>query len=441
MSQKEIRVAKKRLSLQHFPIKKLKSMNHLTKLLLLLLITACSSNSKKNENGQIEDAVKTLPVIKIRRPSGELPLLKLSEIAENIKYLKLETHDDALLSLGSVFRSDESNDMFFVYRRQIYKFDKTGKYIRRIGRSGQGSGEFTPDKVQVDFQKKFIYVFPGEPGRERDCVLKLDFEGNLLERIQHELVSYPEIMTLLNGNLIFVNELVLPGIQWYKNGYMHLYYFNLDSRKVDFYLPNPYLEELKDRRFTSVHHQGKFNLAKGKNVAYYKYLFNDTIYRITDKGINPFLVMDLGDGIGLEDYLEKGDLKRLFTNNILIYMSMAFENHLLFWFTKYAFSKERDVFIGLYDIKTGKMSYYDDYVILNDLDGGPNYNGEFFRDILEISTFKDADKARQTSYYRGHDTLKELKYPERKDEFKKLLDMSKEDDNPILRIVTFKDDF
>jgi hypothetical protein len=415
-------------------------MNQLIKLLVLLLITACSSNSKKTDASvQTEAEKETLPVIKIRRPSGELPLLKLSEIAEDIRYIKLETHDDALLSLSGVACSDESNDMFINYRRQIFKFDKTGKYIKRIGQSGQGPGEFTPSEVQVDFQKNLIYVFPGEPGRERDCILKLDFEGNLLERIQNELVSYPEIMTLLTGNLIFVNDPVSPDRKWFKNGYMHLYSFNLDSRKVDFYLPNPYLEELKDRKIFALNHKGKFNLAKGKNVAYYKYILNDTIYRITDKGINPFLVMDLGDGIGLEDYLGKVDLKRLFTNNILLDRLMAFENHLLFWLSKGAFGNERNVFIGVYDIKTGKMSYYD-YVILNDLDGGPNYGCDF-SDIFDIPMFKNADEAFQAYFYKGHDTLKVLKYPERKDEFKKLLDMSKEDDNPILRIVTFKDDF
>jgi hypothetical protein len=407
-------------------------MNHLKKLLLLLLITACSSNSKKTENGQIEDAVKTLPVIKIRRPSGELPLLKLSEMAEDIKYLKLETHDDALLAVGGVARSDESNDMFISYRSQIYKFDKTGKYIKRIGRDGQGPGEFTARHVAVDFQKKFIYVFPGSPGNERDCILKLDFDGNLLERIKNELVSFPSRMRLLNGKLIFINDPVSPDVKWQKNGYMQMYSFNIDMNKIDFYLPNPYLEDLKDRKVTLKSHTGKFNFAVGKKDAYYKYILNDTIYRITDKSINPFLVLDLGEKLELEDYLGKLDL----TNKTVISDLIVFENHWIFRIIRNVGSENSDLFLCLYDIKTGKLSYYEDInVILNDLDGGPNYD---LMSLLDVATFKSKDAQ---WYYRGHDTLKVLKYPERKDEFKKLLDMSKEDDNPILRIVTFKDDF
>jgi hypothetical protein len=411
-------------------------MNHITKVIVLLLITACSSNSKKTDASvQTEAEQETLPAIKIRRPSGELPLLKLSEIAEDIKYLKLETHDDALLSLGGVFRSDESNDMFILYKRQIFKFDKTGKYIKRIGRSGQGPGEFTPDHVQVDFQKNLIYVFPGIPGKERDCILKLDFDGNLLERIQHELVSYPSRMTLFNGNLIFVNDPVSPNNKWFKNGYMQLYSFNLDSRKVDFYLPNPYLEELKDRKVSLNSHVGKLNLAKGKNVVSYKYILNDTIYRITDKGISPFLVMDLGKKLVLEDYLGQFNFKKMLEYKTVIADLNVFENHWIFRLIKDVSSNNPDYFLCLYDIKTGQLSYYDE-VILNDLDGGPNYS---YMPLLDVSYLKSNES--HNFYYRGHDTLKELKYPERKDEFKKLLDMSKEDDNPILRIVTFKDDF
>jgi hypothetical protein len=40
----------------------------------------------------------------------------------------------------------------------------------------------------------------------------------------------------------------------------------------------------------------------------------------------------------------------------------------------------------------------------------------------------------------GHDNLN-LKFPERKNGFQKLLDMSDEEDNPIIRIISFRDDF
>jgi hypothetical protein len=425
-------------------------MNQIKKIIVLLFIAiSCSSNIKKAENQSEREDVNetgvavsdgTLPVVKIRRPSGELPMLRLSEIAKDIKYIKLETHDDALLFYPFVFQSDESNYMFIVCRRQIYKFDRTGKFIKRIGRPGQGPGEFVAQHVQVDFQKKLIYVYPGSPGYEHDCILKLDFDGKILERIKNELVTYPEKMALLNDQFIMVNDPLSPDIKWSKNGYMQLYSFNPNLSTIVFGLPNLWLEDLKDRKFSLHSHTGKITFAARKEMAFYKYILNDTVYKISDGGAKPFFILDMGKKPSLEDYLGKVDLKNLFADKLLIYTSMVFKNHILLWFTKGAFGAvgaKRDLFLCLYDIKTGKLSYHDFY-ILNDLDGGPNFDGFFYS--YDPSVFKKPDEEIRDSYYKGHDGLK-VKFPERKDEFKKLMDMSDEEDNPIIQIISFKDDF
>jgi hypothetical protein len=426
-------------------------MNRIKEIIILLLIAvSCSSNGKKadskSEDKRINETGVTasggaLPVLKIRRPSGKLPMLKLSEMADDIRYVKLETHDNALLASCRVFRSDSSACMFLLYKMQIYKFDDTGKFIKRIGRSGQGPGEFTPHHVDVDFQKKLIYVFPGSPGNERDCILKLDFDGNILEKVKNELVHYPTGMALFGGELIFLNDPVsTENTKQNKGGYMQLYLFNPDSNRIGSYLPNPWLEDLKDRKFTSASHAGKEMLAIDNDVAYYKFILNDTVYKISSRGINPFLIMDTEKNFKLEDYLNRRFDIKMLNGKMKIQKVKAFKNHLIFWFlfTKDFRNQEYEAFLCLYDLKTGKLSYHD-YTVLNDLDGGPNFCAGP-SSILEISLLKNPSEEIREFYYGGHDNI-ELKFPEKKNGFQKLIDLSDEEDNPIIQIISFRDDF
>jgi hypothetical protein len=415
---------------------------------LFLIAVSCSSNSKEtdskserentNETG-VTTSDGALPVVKIRRPSGKLPMLKLSEMADDIRYVKLETHDNALLESCRVFRSDSSPYMFLLYKMQIYKFDSAGKFIKRIGRSGQGPGEFTPHHVDVDFRKKLIYVFPGSPGNEHDCILKLDFDGNILERIKNELVYYPTGMALFGSELIFLNDPVsTENTKRNKGGYMQLYLFHPDSNRIGSYLPNPWLEDLKDKNFTVVSHAGKEMLAIDNDVAYYKFILNDTIYKISDGEIKPLLIMDTEKNFKLEDYLDRRFDVKMLNGKMRIQKVKAFKNHLIFWFmfVKDFRNQEYETFLCLYDLKTGKLSYHN-YSVLNDLDGGPNFDGT---SAFELPMLKNPSEEIREFYYGGHDNI-ELKFPEKENEFQKLLDMSDEEDNPIIQIISFRDDF
>ncbi|MDR0700663.1 MAG: 6-bladed beta-propeller, partial [Tannerella sp.] len=416
-------------------------MNHIIEIIIFLLIAvSCSSGGKKkNIRSERENVSKTnvatsggtLPVIKIRRPSGKLPALKLSEIADDIRYIKLETHNDALVGYCQVFRSDKSSCMFIYYGRQLYKFDATGKYIKRIGQPGQGPSDFTPRHVAVDFERETIYVFPGSPSTSGNYVLKLDFDGNIIEKTGNELVFYPNRMALLGGELIFLNDPLVMDTIWNKSLHMQLYLFNPDSNRISSYLPNFRFEDRKNIKFTGgLYHMGKITLAVGNDVAYYKFILNDTVYRIYNKEIKPFLIMDIEKNLSLEDYLGKTGSETL-NRKLLIDDVRAFKNHLMFGvvFVKDSHNEEYETFLCLYDLVTGKLSYHD-HMVLNDLDGGPNFGA--LTSVFELPLLKNPDEQFRKFFLSGHDGLK-VKFPEKKNELKKLIDMSDEEDNPIIQ--------
>jgi len=64
----------------------------------------------------------------------------LKEIAENIEYIKLEFLPESVL--GRIQRLVATEKYFFVFdNRDISQFSRSGKYIRKIGKSGRGPGE------------------------------------------------------------------------------------------------------------------------------------------------------------------------------------------------------------------------------------------------------------------------------------------------------------
>lgn len=107
--------------------------------------------------------------------------LPLSEIAEDIQAIELEVTDSSLIGNwregSKIFPLDE----YIVYaegsraKSQLLLFDKKGKFIRTIGKKGQGPGEYLGIRVvTVDNQAQHIYV-----GSSRKIIC-YDFRGQYL---------------------------------------------------------------------------------------------------------------------------------------------------------------------------------------------------------------------------------------------------------------------
>ena len=88
--------------------------------------------------------------------------LLLSDIVEDVEYVKLEAADNALV--GEMYKGYVSDSAIFFscigspIRPHIFMFDRfTGKFIRTIGKSGQGPGEmYSP--VNVVAKDSLVYL-------------------------------------------------------------------------------------------------------------------------------------------------------------------------------------------------------------------------------------------------------------------------------------------
>lgn len=147
-------------------------MQTLEKLVLLCLVVVLAGcNSKKNNDidtrlkvtdlrDTVSFAMKTEGVVAITVPPPTEEL-KTSDIIEDFKYIPLEGSDkslmgqfqDACIYEGRIFIHDVETNM-------VYIFNMQGKFINKVGKRGNGPGEFfQPESMAIDPFRNQLLVY------------------------------------------------------------------------------------------------------------------------------------------------------------------------------------------------------------------------------------------------------------------------------------------
>ena len=185
-------------------------------IIVLSLLSSCSNKQahkqSQEENVQQDKSFYTIDLSKDFSGSENQTLL-LSDIVEDVEYVKLETTDDCLVtsnSFTSIFATDK--DIYVLNKNytneKLFRFDrKTGKFISQIGSIGQGPKEmitpcfvFAKDSlvyVSSTIMNK-IYVYTNENQFVRSvpyCKDRSSFEdgiGETISVIDHQyIVRHP----------------------------------------------------------------------------------------------------------------------------------------------------------------------------------------------------------------------------------------------------------
>lgn len=160
-------------------------LNHL--LIFLLCLIACTNEKNQELETIAVSAAKTSEI-------------NISEIAESVQMIPLETNDSCLISYISSI--DICNNYIFINSggRSIIQFDTNGNYIRQIGRQGKGPAEYLyPGNITCDINNQKIYI---SDYRQIHC---FDFKGNYIYTIKlNQLIEY--IASTNNGLLAFYTK-------------------------------------------------------------------------------------------------------------------------------------------------------------------------------------------------------------------------------------------
>lgn len=127
-------------------------------------------------------------------------LMNLSEIAEKVEYIPLQTTDSALM--GYIWNFAITKDYFFIRNElRVLTFDKYGKYINSLFRVGFGPGETNAYCFAVDEDGERVFVFDQRIGN----VKIYDFYGTYIKTIKKAIRpsgSWGYSIGYFNGNLL-----------------------------------------------------------------------------------------------------------------------------------------------------------------------------------------------------------------------------------------------
>ena len=404
--------------------------------------SACSS-SPKQENKEVntpsEKSFYELDLSKDFSGSDNQTLL-LSDIVEDVEYVKLETTDDCLVA-GSVVGFITNDDIYTLNNYSDYKllrFDrKTGKFISQIGSIGQGPKEmikpgfvFAKDSlvyVSSSISDK-VYIYTNENQFIRSvpfCKDRSSFEdgvGQTISVIDHQyIVRHPgQLQSQLNYNQYMAAEVI-----------------DMNSNR------------LFAMRDTSDVYGIMLTLDWDPVRWYYKgniNFYNEpdrTVYAVTKDSIIPRYHFNLGDN---KWPVMDGKLTMEFIKHIKFKSFRETEDYLyLYW------NQREKGYFARFNKKTEKLDVQEQEKLWcrtwilkvpglkNDIDGC-NLNVDFIRLMDEQSSIVVMISA--TGKEDNIKVLKEsqeVKFPEKRQQLLKLLEEMGEEDNQILAIYKLKE--
>ena len=357
------------------------------------------------------------------------PLL-LSEFADSISYVKMDTDPSYFVSSPCAIQTDEG----YIFRGEMFHFSKEGKFLCQVGKSGRGPGEYiSPTAVGVDPKNKIVYVRG---------------YGTTHSLLKYSLTDGKYIGTLTKD---FVNTtMMIKGM----DDALVMAYFPQDKRltdvKQDIILYNTVLDSVMDSRTFDYHitvgemgnnHHDFTNrtiMTSYHDKIYYKTTYTDTLYSITKEKITPYLIVDLGKYALPVDFIYGSETYE----NIIKIQSILIAGDSLFmqctYYSSYGFNNStvaRYDFMYICDLDGQNGSYYEP-MFINDLDNGPNYYIPTRGDVSIIDV-GEVDGEMKDYYLPNNKMEKKMKD---KDRFKRLYKASNPvEDNPIVRTIHWKE--
>lgn len=409
---------------------------------LLVIICSCSRKSAENKSDSI---------IKIDLLSEPVSTVeKLSEFADNIEYIPLQTVKGSLLS-GNNAKIVKKDKRIYIensilYNNEILCFTTEGKFLYKIDKGGRGPEEYTNiADFDVSSDNKFMIILSSLI--HKLFVYDISDTGFIFRRSIALKDPAPYRVCLVPKT----NNAFLAIPPWRGTEPTLSLLINTAGDTI-YYKPNTYKYQMV----------GKMNFAANNEMLVYsvgetvcfKEEFSDTIFYI-DSNVSSFKPRIILDSHGtLTTPAIRGGSEPV--RNNITYIPNIFETS-RYVFCYYGTMDNRDKII--YDKKT-KIKYnltiekeykqanlnaqpYLEYStkLEDDLSGGPDFEIDFLGTFCTGGNLFSFVEAIELKKYADGPDFKNARVidPKKKNELKKLADSLCETDNPVLIIVTPKE--
>lgn len=258
-------------------------ITYIAYIVFLLFLSCISSNESDSE----------YPIIDIEGGLRDFQISKLSDFASSIRYIRLETQENCLITdrINNIYLEDNK---IFVHDSEPYLkvYDaETGKYLYNIGAKGQGPGEL-PYLYTVDinpYENKILLCCG-------NSVHRFDFGGNFLGKVEIPFIGDNE---QINAPMVSIDERHFAGtVKHYGEDQKNLVVFFDSNQEITGSLKcyeNPIQPTAISIKVWNPFDQGGLFYRVNEGIRYFRG-FTDTIYAYNkeEAAFSPFFIIDYG---------------------------------------------------------------------------------------------------------------------------------------------------
>lgn len=376
-----------------------KTLNITILILGIFILSNCTAINKETKQNLID--------VDIESAINNNNSINLSQVTSKIDYVALETKDSCLLgAIEAIITQKYIIVISQMNNKGIYLFSLDGKFIRKIGKTGKGPGEYgNIGSVSINEDTDEILISTDN----KEHIIRFKYDNSYSKGIKLK----SNVGFIYNNSKIFAHK---PSYFFRGN--------NVDTNQLSvFNMKGEIINKFHPVDFTKTKYMDMFieipDFSIVNDSVFYFVPKENVIFNISENNCNPFFNLHLGKYKFSKDYRwdYNGYAESRTMDKVLIERAFVSDAYLLFVVSQ---KGKRDIVV--YD-KTSKKTYHS---LTDDIDNMPiSYLNNLYNNKI-IQSFEAVNLLNSDNKYKYSDKLKSV------------LKNVKETDNPILKIVTLK---
>lgn len=349
-------------------------------------------------------------VINLAKAISESPKeIMLNELASDIRYVPLETTDDCLMNNEFYIMQYTGED---IITSGIFHFDKNGKFLNKIGSKGQGPEEYLQGLFAFgDWKNKLLYV------QNWTTLTCYGFDGTFVRSVPTPQLNMGAAGLFDENHILYSNDIYYAD----KANPIQLYMVDSQNGKTVSKWRG-HLEENKKYGMILTSRDFMYNY---DNSLFYKPALENVIFKILSPKKRQLVYKFDCSGKDIDVSVDEVDPKKRF-QFLSVYWAKETAQYL---FVNYGMKNISR--LGIYD---KEKKTFTNVTIKDNLAGGYDIHPAWTSDDNHLLMIYYAGGLLQDKEKRYSTGL----LPERKKELDELLKNIKEDDNPVVILVTLK---
>ena len=349
-------------------------------------------------------------VINLAKAISESPKeIMLNELASDIRYVPLETTDDCLMNNEFYIMQYTGED---IITSGIFHFDKNGKFLNKIGSKGQGPEEYLQALFAYgDWKNKLLYV------QNWTTLTCYGFDGTFVRSVPTPQLNMGAAGLFDKNHILYSNDIYYAD----KANPIQLYMVDSQNGKTVSKWRG-HLEENKKYGMILTSRDFMYNY---DNSLFYKPALENVIFKILSPKKRQLVYKFDCSGKDIDVSADEVDPKKRF-QFLSVYWAKETAQYL---FVNYGMKNISR--LGIYD---KEKKTFTNVTIKDNLAGGYDIHPAWTSDDNHLLMVYYAGGLLQDKEKRYSTGL----LPERKKELDELLKNIKEDDNPVVILVTLK---